>query len=84
MLYLILLIFFLIQFLVVLGALIFVIFLARPEVPLLGDGPQKKPALADHVQLSPDPAEGKLLSSGNNALKGIFDSAFTTSYPLLR
>jgi flagellar basal body-associated protein FliL len=36
MLYLILLVIFLIQFLVALGALMFVIFLARPEVSLLG------------------------------------------------
>jgi hypothetical protein len=36
MLYLILLVIFLIQFLVALGALMFVIFLARPEVPLSG------------------------------------------------
>jgi hypothetical protein len=36
-LYLALLIVFLIQFLVVLGALMFVIFLARPEVPFSGD-----------------------------------------------
>ena len=36
MLSVLLLIIFLIQFLVVLGALMFVIFLARPEVPLLG------------------------------------------------
>jgi len=38
MLQLILLVFFLLQCLVVLGALIFVIFFARPEVPLKGDG----------------------------------------------
>jgi len=34
--YPILIVFFLIQFLVVLGALVFVIFMARPEVPLAG------------------------------------------------
>jgi len=36
-LYLVLLIIFLIQFLVVLAALMFAIFLTRPEVPLSGD-----------------------------------------------
>ncbi|MGD0008523.1 MAG: hypothetical protein ABSE93_08270 [Terriglobia bacterium] len=38
MLHIVLLIIFLIQFVVVLGGLTFVIFLARPEVPFLGDG----------------------------------------------
>ena len=41
MLYLVLLIIFLIQFLVVLTALMFAIFLARPEVPLSGDSSLK-------------------------------------------
>jgi hypothetical protein len=40
--YLILVISFLIQFLVILGALISVIFFARPEVPLLGDGTEER------------------------------------------
>ena len=38
---LVLLIIFLIQFLVVLTALMFVVFLARPEVPLSGDSSLK-------------------------------------------
>jgi hypothetical protein len=37
-LYVVRLVIFLIQFLVVLGALMFVLFLARPEVPFLEDG----------------------------------------------
>ena len=41
MLYLVLLIIFLIQFLVVLAALMFAIFLTRPEVPLSGDSSLK-------------------------------------------
>ena len=38
MLYVVLLIIFLIQFLVTLTALMFAVFLARPEVPFSGDG----------------------------------------------
>ena len=44
MLYLVLLIIFLIQFLVVLGALTFAVFLARPEVPFLGGGLMERTA----------------------------------------
>jgi hypothetical protein len=40
-LYLVLLIIFLIQFLVVLAALMFAIFLTRPEIPLSGDSSLK-------------------------------------------
>jgi hypothetical protein len=67
MLYMILLIIFLIQFLVVLGALIFVIFVARPEVPFLGDGSQERTAPDDRGRLSPRPPEGKSPASGKNA-----------------
>ena len=38
MLYVVLLVIFLVQFLVALGALTFAVFLARPEVPFSGDG----------------------------------------------
>ena len=49
MLFSFLLVFFLIEFLVILGALVFALFFARPEVPLAGDGleemqPVVKPA----------------------------------------
>ena len=54
MLYLILLIFFLIQFLAVLGALSFVILLARPEVLLLGDSLQE--GLLPKIAIIPCPA----------------------------
>jgi flagellar basal body-associated protein FliL len=37
-LYVVLLVIFLIQFLVALGGLMFVIFLVRPEIPFAGDG----------------------------------------------
>jgi hypothetical protein len=67
MLYLILLIIFLIQFLVVLGALIFVIFAARPEVPFSGDGEQGGTAPEDRDHLSPRPPEEKPSASGKNA-----------------
>ena len=67
MLSLVLLIFFLIQFLVALGVLIFVIILARPEVPFSGDGPHDKPSPDDHDHLLPRPPEGKAPASGKNA-----------------
>jgi hypothetical protein len=44
MLYVVLLVIFLIQFLVVLGALTFAVFLARPEVPFLGGGLMERTA----------------------------------------
>jgi hypothetical protein len=44
MVHLFMLIIFLIQFLVVLGALVIVIFFARPIVPLSGYSPQESPA----------------------------------------
>lgn len=45
MLYQILLVFFLIQFLVILGVLLFAIFFARPEVPLAGNDPLNGPRM---------------------------------------
>ena len=57
MLYLILLLVFLIQFLVILGALLLVIFTARPEVPISGNGMKERTALRDHP--SPRPPAGK-------------------------
>ena len=70
MLNLILLIIFLIQFLVVLGALIFVIFLARPEVPFTGNGPHDKPSPddRDHQNDRPDTFYRSLLSPGAQVL----------------
>jgi hypothetical protein len=41
MLSLFLLVFFLIEFLLILGVLVFVLFFARPEVPLSGDGTEE-------------------------------------------
>jgi flagellar basal body-associated protein FliL len=67
MLYLILLVIFLIQFLVVLGALMFVIFVARPEVPFSGDGEQERTAPEDRDHLPTHPREGNSAASGKNA-----------------
>lgn len=67
MLSLILLIIFLIQFLVVLGALMFVIFLARPEVPFIGQGPQERQAPGDRGRLRARPFEGESPASGENS-----------------
>jgi hypothetical protein len=68
-LYLVLLIIFLIQFLVVLGALVFVIFLARPEVPFSGEDSQERSAHDDRHHLSPRPPEGEPPTSGKNAAR---------------
>jgi hypothetical protein len=67
MLYLILLVIFLIQFLVVLGALMFVIFVARPEVPYYGDVAQERTAPEDRDHLSTHPREENSPASGKNA-----------------
>jgi hypothetical protein len=75
MLYLILLVIFLIQFLVALGALMFIIFVARSEVPLLGDGSQERTALDDRDGLSPRPPEGKPPASGKNASRSSWKPA---------
>jgi len=62
--YLILLVVFLIQFLVVLGALIFVIFTARPEVPLSGDAGLEKTEAEDRDRKSAQAPEKKDSASG--------------------
>jgi flagellar basal body-associated protein FliL len=67
MLYLILLVIFLIQFLVVLVALSFVIFTARPEVPFSGNGMKERTAPDDRDRPSPRPPEEKPPTSGKNA-----------------
>jgi len=64
---LILLLIFLIQFLVVLGALLFVIFTARPEVSILGNGIKEGTVPSDRDHPSPPPPEGKPPTSGKNA-----------------
>jgi flagellar basal body-associated protein FliL len=71
MLYLILLIVFLIQFLVVLGALMFVIFVARPEAPFLGGGEQERTIPEDRDHLSTHPREGNSPASGKNAWRSL-------------
>jgi hypothetical protein len=80
MLYLIMLILFFIQFLVVLGALILVIFFARPEVALLGHGPQECPAPKEGAQVSPRPPEGVAPTSGNNASRSLAPQALTPRF----
>ena len=67
MLYIVLLIIFLIQLLVALGVLMFVIFLAHPEVPLTGDGSLQRPPKDGRNHLFPDSPEGKTSGSGKNA-----------------
>ena len=64
MFYLILLVVFLIQFLVVLGALMFAIFMARPEVPLSGDAGLEKNEAQDRDRKSAHAPEKKGSASG--------------------
>ena len=85
-LYLILLVIFLIQFLVVLVALSFVIFTARPEVPFSGNGMKERTAPDDRDHPSPRPLEGKPPTSGKNALgslKGPTKRLMVTQPPTL-
>jgi hypothetical protein len=67
MLYLILLVILLIQFLIIFGLLMFVIFLARPEVPFSGKNSQEWPARDDRDHRPPQPPEKKPPTSGGNA-----------------
>jgi hypothetical protein len=62
-----LLLIFLIQFLVALGVLMFVIFLARPGVPFLGNGPREKPGLDDRDYRLPSPTLGNTPTSVEEA-----------------
>jgi hypothetical protein len=66
MLYLIMLVIFLIQFLVIFGVLMFVIFLARPEVPFSDKDSEEWPAKDDRDHRPPRPPEGKPPTSGKN------------------
>ena len=80
MFYLIMLILFFIQFLVVLGALIFVIFFGRPEVPLLGHGPHECPAPKEGAQVSSRPREGEAATLGKNASSSLGPQALTPRF----
>ena len=80
MLYLIMLIIFFLQFLVVLSALIFVIFFARPEVPLLGHGPQESPATKEGAQVSSRQPTGEAPTSGKKASSPLAPQALTPRF----
>jgi len=80
MLSLIMLIIFFLQFLLVLGALIFVIFFARPEVPLLGHGPHECPAPMDGAQVSSRPREGEAPTLGENAPSSLTPQALSPRF----
>jgi len=80
MFYLIMLIIFLIQFLVVVGALMFVIFFARPEVPLSGRGLQEGPAPKEGGQVSPRPPSGEAPTSGRNASSSLAPQALAPRF----
>jgi flagellar biosynthesis/type III secretory pathway M-ring protein FliF/YscJ len=64
MFYLILLVIFLIQFLVVLAALIFALFMARPEVPLSADAGSEKAETEDGERKSAQAPEEKDSATG--------------------
>ena len=59
MLYLILLVVFLIQFMVALGVLMFIISLARPEAPISGDGLQQVSNSDDRSHPLARPSDGE-------------------------
>jgi len=80
MLYLIMLIIFFLQFLVVLSALIFVIFFARPEVPLLGHGLQESPAPKEGAQVLSRPPTGEAPTSGKNSSSALAPQALTPRF----
>jgi hypothetical protein len=67
MTYVFLLIIFLIQFLVALGALMFVISLARSGVPFLANGPREKLGPDDRDHRLPGPPEGNSPTSVEEA-----------------
>jgi len=66
-----LLIMFLIQFLVALGVLMFVIFLAHPQVPLSGGGLEEKPAPARTEDRLPTRIKDDLPTFGKAASESI-------------
>jgi len=80
MLHLIMLIIFFIQFLVVLGALIIVMFFARSIVPLSGYGPQESPAPEEVVQVSLRAPEGEAPPSGKNASGSLVPHALASRF----
>jgi hypothetical protein len=69
MLCLIVLVIFLLQFLVALAALMFAVFLARPEVPFLARNTLEAITPAGHHHFSPCLPERKTSASGKNALR---------------
>jgi len=58
MLQLFLLVFFLIQFLLILGVLLFMMFFARPEVPLAGNGTKERRPTAGSTNGAEKPTSG--------------------------
>jgi len=67
MLYIFLLAFFLIEFLVIIGVILFAIVFSRPEVPLKGDGGLERVAVGDGNESSPQGREEETTTRGNVA-----------------
>ena len=67
MLYIFLLAFFLVQFLVIVGVILFAIFFSRPEVPLKGDGGLQRAAVGGDDEHSLERRETEPMSRWNRA-----------------
>jgi hypothetical protein len=69
MLYIFLLAFFLVQFLVIVGVILFAIFFSRPEVPLKGDGGLERTAVDQGADRGPRQREAESTAGGKDASK---------------
>jgi hypothetical protein len=67
MLYIFLLAFFLVQFLVIVGVILFAIFFSRPEVPLKGDGGLERTAVGQGAECAPRQREADPTTGGKDA-----------------
>ena len=71
MLYIFLLAFFLVQFLVTVGVILFAIFFSRPEVPLKGDGGLERTAVGQGAECAPRRREADPTTGGKDASKDL-------------
>ena len=67
MLYIFLLAFFLIQFLVIVGVIVFAILFSRPEVPLKGDGGLERADVDSQAERAPQQRETDRTKGGKDA-----------------
>ena len=67
MLYIFMPAFFLVQFLVIVGVILFAIFFSRPEVPLKGDGGLEQTAVGQRAKGAPRRREAEPTTGGKDA-----------------